>query len=676
MRESARFAAFIGVALVPVACGGAPQSPQPQNPAPVAVGSDPVAVMADGQQNLAPVAEPDDVVAVARWKSPRRAFETVQQWVGMPLPIDLALEEIFRSPGMGSVVAMDAPVELLVALDPKASDRNPTPFIGFSVGMRSVADARQALQDDSEIREVHEGVYRVEVGPEYDRMTCFLAPSLGASASRMVCGPRERDIEALYPYMTRGLPVATMPDSDLHGEIRLGPVQKRYGAMLPSALEMGASLVSHEIGTGDRSMDRAITDSVGALSDELLSLANDLDGLTFDVRLDPSSQSLSGEMSLAFKNRSSWLAQRMFDNAGKAGAPPPIFWSAPAGADAVFFDRGVDGKHYARIKHHGASLIDAGLAHEKFPAADRKAVVDLFERLLDGSPVSVSASGHIDPPATSSKSANEFDRMRTAVSSSLGWQLVGLEEGPARVDGWLRDLARVWSRPGIQRWIRTPGFARCAQHAKDALRGSCRSRFARTQGPDSNGASVSLRSELQGPNQTLHLLRHGLSKWLAHVGGDGRRQGGARKAAQGRQDRRLRLHRGQVGSRGTQVGSGRLRWLHEYGRPRVASDGRLHAGARRSQLSKPRARRGAQRLGADTEPRRDSHCDHIQGGSGIPCSRLHSSSASTVGRSRTFARSSCTWVEARGCPPRLAHRYHRCPTPAVSAEASHHEMLV
>lgn len=410
--------------------------------------------MAEGQSNLTPVAEPDDVVAVARWKSPRRVFDTLQQWIGMPLPIDEALEEIFRTPGMDGVVAMDAPVELLVALDPNASDRNPEPFVGFSVGMRSVADARQVLQGDSDVREVHEGVFRVEVGPEYDRMTCFLAPSLGASAGRMVCGPRERDIEALYPYMTRGLPVATMPDSDLHGEIRLAPVQKRYGAMLPSALEMGASVLSHEIGTGDRNLDRAITDSMSSISRELVALANDLDGLSFDVRLDPAAQSLSGEMSLAFKNKSSWLAQRMFDNAGKAGPPPPIFWSAPAGSDTVYFDRGVDGANYTSIKRHGASLVDAGLAHENFPPADRKAVVDLFERMLEGSPVSVSATGHIDPAAGATKPATEFDRIRDAVSASLGWQLVGLEEGPTRVDGWLRDLSRVWARPGIQRWVR------------------------------------------------------------------------------------------------------------------------------------------------------------------------------------------------------------------------------
>lgn len=454
MRETARVVALFSVALVPIACGGAPQSPQPQNPSPVAVGSDPVAVMADGAGNLAPAPEPADVVAVARWKSPRRVFDTFQQWVGLPIPINEGIEELFRVDGVASVIAMDAPVELLVALDPKATDRDPKPLVGFSVGMRSVEEARQAMQQDKELREVHEGVYRVEVGPRYDRMTCFLSASVGASSGRLVCGPRERDIEALYPYMTRSLPVATMPDTDLHGEIRLAPIQQKYGRMLPGAIEMGASVVSHEVGTGDRNLDRAITDTVSGLGQELLALSNDLDSLSFDVQLDPDGRTMTGDMSLAFKNKSSWLAQRMFDNANKAGPPPPIFWRAPSGSDNVFFDRGVDGKNYGAIKRHGTNLIDAALAHENFPAADRKAVVDLFERLFDGSPMSVSASGHIDSKASTTKGASEFDRIRDAASASLGWQLVGLEESPTRVDGWLRDLARAYSRPAVQRWIR------------------------------------------------------------------------------------------------------------------------------------------------------------------------------------------------------------------------------
>jgi hypothetical protein len=83
MHESARFTAFIGIALLPIACGGAAQNSQPQNPSPVAVGSDPVAIAGDGQA-LAPATEPADVVAVARWKNPQRVFDTFQQWAGIP----------------------------------------------------------------------------------------------------------------------------------------------------------------------------------------------------------------------------------------------------------------------------------------------------------------------------------------------------------------------------------------------------------------------------------------------------------------------------------------------------------------------------------------------------------------------------------------------------------------
>ncbi|PIE05750.1 MAG: hypothetical protein CSA75_03125, partial [Sorangium cellulosum] len=453
MRETARLISIVGVALAPIACGGPSQTP-PQNPTPIAVGSNPVDGVEAGP-NLAPVAEPTDVVAVVRWKNPRRVLDTFKQWINLDISVENQIDKAMSVNGISSVVAMDAPVELLVALDPKASDSKPRPFISFSIGLRSVEDARQIIErdEDHEAREVHEGVYRVKIGPRHDRLNCYVAPSLGVSAARLVCGPRDRDVEELYPYMTRGLPVATLPDNDLHGQIRLAPIQARYGKMLPSALEMGASVLSHEIGTGDRNLDRAISDSVTGLSQEVLALSNDLNTMQFNVNLDATGKTMSGDLSLAFKSKSSWIAQRMFDHASNAGPPPPIFWNVPLKSDTTFYSRGVDSKHYTGIQRHGSNLLDAALARETFSAADRKAIVSLYERLIDGSPVSVSASGHLEPPSMP-RSASEFEQIRSAISNSFGWQLIGLEESSARVEGWLRDFSNTYRRPSVQRWLR------------------------------------------------------------------------------------------------------------------------------------------------------------------------------------------------------------------------------
>jgi len=451
MREIASKVAFIGLALLPVACGGAPQTATPQNPSPVAVGSDPV--LAEAPVNLTPVEEPKDVVVVARWKNPRRVFDTLQQWVGIPIPVEMGVEEVLRVPGFTSVIDMDAPVDALVALDDTSGARNPKPFVSFSVGLRSTQDARQALQGAREVRELQEGVFRVELGSEWDKLICLVSPSLGSSPGRMVCGPRDRDVEVLHPYMTRGLPVVALPDRDLSGEVRLAPIQSKYGKMLPQAIEMGSSFVGHELGTGDRNLDRAISDAVGEVGKELVSLSNDLDSLRFEVQLEPDTKTLSGELSLAFKTRNSWLAQRFFDNANKAGAPPPLFWSAPADSTSAFFDRGVDAKNYEMIRRHGGNLLDAAMARENLPPADRKAVVALFEKLMDGTPISVSAAGRVE--STASKGASEFDKIRDAAAVSLGWQVIGLDERSTRVDAWLQDLARVYGRAAIQRWLRS-----------------------------------------------------------------------------------------------------------------------------------------------------------------------------------------------------------------------------
>ncbi len=411
--------------------------------------------MAAPAPDMSVVPEPADVVAIVRWKSPAVTFQTIQQWFGVPIPVEDISDELFHAPQAAAALALDAPVDLVVALDPKAPDRDPQPFVGFSVGMRSVDQARHAFERHGALQEVGPGTYRLELGRHQDRVSCLLGPSLGPSPARLVCGPRERDAEALQPYMARGLAAAPLPTTDIHGEVRFGPVQRRFGPMLPSALQMGSSFLSHEIGTGDRALDRATTDAVSGVTDEVVALVNDLDGVQVDLALEQGARVVSGDMSLKFKSRTSWTAQRMFENEGKMGAPPELYWALPAAADAAFYNRGMDGKPYEGIRRVGGDLIRAAMAHEKLPTADSDAVARLFQEAFQSWPVSVSASGHIDTPVGAQARPGDLDAMQKQLSGAMGWQMFGLEEKPDRLDKWLRDFAAAYNRPAIQRWFAT-----------------------------------------------------------------------------------------------------------------------------------------------------------------------------------------------------------------------------
>ena len=455
MIRAAHVIALLGAATVPLACGGAaPQTPTPQPPAPVASSTAPgTGVIAAPATDLSVASEPADVVAVVRWKSPAVTFNTIQQWFGIPVPVDEIADEIFRARRAASAFALDAPVDLVVALDPKAPDQDPTPFIGFSVGMRSLDEGRRALEQRAPLQEVGPGMYRVELGTRQDRLLCVLGPSLGAAPARLVCGPRDRDVDALQPYLARGLAAAPAPASDLHGELRFAPVQRRYGPMLPSVLQLGSSFISHKLGTGDRSLDRAVTDAVSGLSDEILALANDLDGIQLDLRLDQAARVVSGDMSVRLKSRNSWIAQRLFDNKDKAGAPPELFWALPAASEAAFYNWGQKNHPYDGIRRVGGELIRAALANQGLPAADREAIAQLFEQLFQTWPVTVSANGHLDTLPPRSSTVGDMERLRDTFKAGIGWHLIGVDEKPDHFDRWLRDVAAAYNRPGVRRWI-------------------------------------------------------------------------------------------------------------------------------------------------------------------------------------------------------------------------------
>ena len=448
MRTLASTYALVGLALFPLACGGA-SSTTPQTPSSVAVGSEPAT--ASPPPNLTTVEEPQNIVVIARWKNPKRVFDTLQQWVGIPLPAESGVEDLLRAPGVGAVIDMTTPVDVVVALD-ESSSQTPKAFVSFSMGLRSVQEAREAFSRKREVKDAADGAFRVELGPEWDTLPCIVSPALGSAPARLVCGPRNKDVEILQPFMARGLPVMNLPDRDLVGEVRLAPLQNKYGKMLPQLIQMGSSVASHELGTGDRNLDRAISDTVGELGKELLALSTDLDSLRFETQLEPDAKTLTGEMSLAFQSRTSWLAQRFFDNAEKAGPPPALFWNAPIDSTSVAFDRGSSPSHFASFRRHGGNLLDAALARENLPLADRKEVVALFEKMFEGFPTTITAQG----PVLSSKTATtKAGELQEAATAALGWYVLGLDENSTRIDAWLQDVSRVYARPTIQRWLRT-----------------------------------------------------------------------------------------------------------------------------------------------------------------------------------------------------------------------------
>jgi len=454
MRSIVAKLALSSLAVLPVACGGTPP-PGPTTPAtPVATSTTPVIATAP-PADLSPAAEPEGTFAVIRWRAPSRTFSAVRDIMGLEVPVEELVDEVLRARTATPLIAMDAPVDAVFALDPNAPDTKPMPLAAFSIGLRSLEEARTGLNKGKASDELAPGVFRVDAGRR-NGLVCVIGASVGPAPARLVCGDREKEVLSLQPYLSRGLPSVAMPDKDLWAEVRFAPVQRKFGAQLPGYLTWAANFASYQIGTGDRKLDGAIKQAMGGIATETVSLANDLDKLTLFVDVNGASQAAEAEVALKLKGRESWFTQRFFEKAGEAGPAPAIFWRAPVDSESVIYGRGGDPKAWAAVRKSSGDLLDGLTSQVEFPAAERKKARDLVERLFASSPVSVTASGKVDLPAPAGR-GDKAEEIRNAVISTIGWQVWGMEESSGRLQDWIKDLAALYNKPAVKAWITKKG---------------------------------------------------------------------------------------------------------------------------------------------------------------------------------------------------------------------------
>ncbi|HKQ71317.1 MAG TPA: hypothetical protein VJT73_18365 [Polyangiaceae bacterium] len=429
-------------------CGGAP--PPPPAPSAAAAPTAPAAIAAKPDLSEAP--EPNLLVGIIRWKNPSTTFDTIYRWTGFRLSAEsLAAEATDKS--LASTLAFDAPVDVAVALDPKSTERDPTPFAAFAVGVKSMEEARRALEPLATVIEHGPGAYKVNFRHPRKKSvhaTCVLGVAPGPTPGRFVCARRDRDLDALSAYLMRSAPRKDYGTADLHVEARMPPVMKQYGPTISQGLRIGAALAPRKLEIGEPTFDRALGRAAVAISEELGALANDVDGVVIDLSMAP--EKADASVALRLKDRQSWTAGTIADTASRANAPPPMFWRLPADATMATYQYESSTKRYEAIKHTVGEMVDGLLAHEGIAEADRAGLTALFSEKYASDGVWVSAAGAFaaDPPAKSSAKANapEADPLPSLIARS-GWYIAGVT-APNKVAEVLKDLSTAISRPKIQ----------------------------------------------------------------------------------------------------------------------------------------------------------------------------------------------------------------------------------
>ena len=467
MRRLSRSTATAMLCLGFVAACGAP--PDAQAPVTGPGGTRPSdTVVAGGGPAAAypPAAEPSGVVATLRWKNPGAMLATTASCAGLPpamldAGLKMGMDELFRevlrggadTKALSQLVAQDAPVDAVVAIDP--ASKRPNAFAAVAVGLTSLEGARKAIETGGPATELAPGVWKVG-GKERRSARCAVAAGGGGAPARLVCGDSDKDLVALAAWMGRTLPgQAAMSGgaaADLHGEARFAPVEARWGADLKQILRQLPLLAKGEVGIGEPRFDDAEVEAATAAQEDLVALMSDLDRFSLDVSITSGACQLSGTGTLQLRNKSSWFVSTMVDRPERQGPPPAMFWRLPKDASSASFGRGTDPARYTRVLKIVRNLVDGGLTKAKVGSpADRKALTDAIQLPLGKDTNLVQASGRFPAaPAKPGAPTTSQQKIDGLMGGVMGWTVFGLDEGPENVTKWLKELVAVWNRAGLQ----------------------------------------------------------------------------------------------------------------------------------------------------------------------------------------------------------------------------------
>ncbi len=433
------------------ACGASTPPPAPAAPAAPPPPASTAMVPAEGAPDLSPVTEPKNLVLMGRVKNTQASMRALESALRLPVSLEQLVSKELGDPELESVLKTDASIDLSILLDPAAKE--PDFNVAFSLPLKSFEQARAIAERDGKVTKVRPGVLRLGRVHAKGDLVCNLAMSVGEAPARVVCSPRERDLDALVPWMTRGLPLAAAPTADVHVEGKYAPIEEKFGPFLREnagrVRGMAAVMLARELGV----KDPAVADLAGDLAQEGLLTSADLDGFTLDVSLDPKgAASMKGTLKL--KGSQSMLGRVVSMSAERAGTAPPLFFQLPKDATSGSFGYSIDQKIWTGAR---ASLAKAvgGLARGALADADASAIEAVFAKfpLTDGKVV-VSASGSGGPPKArviKKKTPTEVvAAARELIQSTVGWHVIGYEGKADELTAFLREATATFNRKTIQ----------------------------------------------------------------------------------------------------------------------------------------------------------------------------------------------------------------------------------
>ncbi len=417
---------------------GAPPKEPDQAPLPTGTGQ-PEAEKTSVTPQTPPekVDTPKNVLMMARVRNPRRAMETMSNWAGLGNMWRTALDQ--EIPGNQDVVLFDAPVEMAMTLS--AGSAFPVVRQAWSIGLTSFrAGLSFAEHMGGRLKEIETGVYYVSKHGD----SCALARARGMAPARLICGTSRGDLEALVPFMARGLPEVNMGDSDAHWEFRMDTVRNELGGRVGRFKGLGKAYFSSKMKRENPRYDRAIADVVHEVLEEGQALVNDIDLVTVDATL--AGERMNTKAVLRMRGKKSWTAQALLDAKNATAPAPDLFWSLPEDSYAGLYGNGGWGAKYAKMRDTFVDLVNGYLETEKVSRVGRAYAVDFVKKSwLPDAPMAYGFG-----PIPFKKRPTSGPWAPNAIRNAVGWHLIGYNEPATKITAQLNRAMKVLNERTIR----------------------------------------------------------------------------------------------------------------------------------------------------------------------------------------------------------------------------------
>lgn len=375
---------------------------------------------------VAITAEPPDLVAVGRLRSPGQSVDKLGEWAGFPLPWQDLLDS--RFPEFKSLLAVNVPTDFAVSL---GAGTKSVPDI-YGVVSLPLTDHARGLDA---LGSLGEPVASDEEGHRYVAVTggteCTVARANGPAPARLVCGNHESLLQ-LTSFVVSNLPQQTVGNNDLYAELRLLPIHARYAKRAP-LIKMLVPMLLREGSLQNPRFDAALADAAHGATDDLMVLINELDKLSLQLDLNEQGQEIVGQIGLQFRGEKSFLPAAVSHAAKGPGTPPPAFWNLPATSVTASYTASSEPfPRLAGVTETLGELLAGGLEHAGLASGVVDAWLTEFKATLSAGGSFV--GGHVD---------DTVDPAKPSLTAAIGCDLFAVEGDNGAVSRLIETTVKV-----------------------------------------------------------------------------------------------------------------------------------------------------------------------------------------------------------------------------------------